>query len=91
MCDVCRRQFCPPSCPEYRGRSAARGEAVGMCRLCQSSIYKGEDYFSDGEVRICGDCARYISVDEIKALCGFGSEGELLERLGFEMCHEDQM
>jgi hypothetical protein len=62
-----------------------------MCRLCQSSIYKGEDYFSDGEVRICGDCARYISVDEIKALCGFGSEGELLERLGFEMCHEDQM
>lgn len=89
MCDVCLRQFCPPSCPEYNGRSAARGEAVGACELCQTSIYKGEVYFSDGATRICEHCARYISVDEIKAICGFGSEGELLEQLGFERCYED--
>ena len=91
MCDVCQRQFCPSSCPGYTGGSTAGGETSGVCELCQASIYKGEGFFSDGAVQICDECARYISVDDIKDLCGLGSEGELLERLGFERCYEESM
>ena len=90
MCDICLRQFCPPACPGYKGSSAAFGDAIGQCDLCQASIYKGERFFSDGERLICDQCAEYLSVDDICAVCGFKSREELLATLGLGICFCDE-
>ena len=40
MCEVCRKLYCPPSCPEY---DAGRDPRVtGFCRRCGEPLY-GED------------------------------------------------
>ena len=88
MCQICHRQFCPPSCPEYEGYSAARGRAEHQCDLCQGSIYKGEPHFSDGEQRICLDCVRYADIEDVCRVCHIKSNGELFNRLGFELTRD---
>ena len=83
MCDACKMSICPPRCPEYRGRRAGFGSPSAACELCGAPIYKGESHFYNGEIRLCSDCARYISIDEINLICGFRNERELLLALGF--------
>ena len=83
MCDVCRMQICPPACPEFDGRRAGKRGPVGRCAVCQSLIYQGESRFYDGVRSICADCADYINVDELLALCGVERTRELLDVLGF--------
>lgn len=84
MCDVCRMHFCPPRCPEYTGKRAGRSEPIGSCAVCESLVYQGDSCFSDGEKTVCADCAEYMDINELNALCGFDGNGELLGALGFD-------
>ena len=83
MCEICRMQICPPSCPTYEGKRAGSGKAIGRCAVCESLIYQGEIYFYNRDRSVCEDCARYIDTDELRELCGLSERQELLEALGF--------
>ena len=83
MCEICRMQICPSSCPTYDGKRAGKGEPVGRCAICKSLIYQGDRYFSNRESAVCDDCAEYIDTDGLRALCGAEESRELLCALGF--------
>ena len=90
MCEICLMPFCPSSCPGYSREMAGRGKSVCECDVCGSSIFQGEEYLTNGEARICSDCARYIGMSELKAVCGFEKNDQLLQELGFVRVIQDQ-
>ena len=86
MCDVCRMHFHHPRCPDNDGRRAGKGKPIGVCVVCESFIYQGESCFANDKGKVCGECIKYVDVEEIIALCGIFDREELFLALGFRRC-----
>lgn len=50
--------ICPSGCPSYEGLSIERGRPVGECDECGEYIYEDGEYYENGRIFLCEDCAR---------------------------------
>ena len=83
MCEYCGMVRCPSPCPGYLGVRSDGEKPISACALCQTSIYKDDIRFFNGELTVCEDCARYMGIDDLKLICNITSGEELLSSLGF--------
>ena len=81
VCKECGRQICPAACPEFSHVLAGKGGAECCCRLCGGAIYPHEGYYRRGDVAVCLDCVRSMTVEELGQLLG---TDEALLLCGFE-------
>lgn len=65
MCAVCMQMPCHPSCP-----NAPEPKPMFRCSKCGEGIFEGDKYFLDGNLEICEECMKEMSVEEM--LCLFG-------------------
>ena len=56
MCQVCRKYYCPPSCPSFDGRSSELGRARIRCSVCGKLIYEADDYVINYGKPQCYEC-----------------------------------
>ena len=50
MCEICRQYPCAAGCPNNDD------EPLFYCRICDSPIYAGEDYYEIDDTIYCEDC-----------------------------------
>lgn len=84
MCKECGRMICPPGCPEFSGRLAGRGAAVGHCALCGRYVYADEALYKRDAIAVCEECERGMSLRELGMICGVDEIDSPLSLCGFE-------
>ena len=76
MCEVCWQTPCASRCP-----NAPDPKAVETCYLCDGDIREGEKYIEIWNLHICSDCAKNLTMEQLKDLVDMTGD-EILCELG---------
>ena len=84
MCDLCKRTYCTPACPNHGSEKSSVMRRLGRprCLLCGELVGGGKAYYQRNGFPYCEACMEVIDTDLLIRICET-NRVDWLEKMGF--------